>query len=225
MPEELSDQQKKRGDVSQKVLCPPERFISVPTSDLQEAFRSAYSWTYMHAILVEDFSLGPEAWMSPGQFSEDDYWRFTDICKLFEANSRLDFITVTRYAACPQQVTILRNEHTCTGANLNVWHAGVFRTIFACSQRQPEVLYCQCAKAQVGSVFDFNTSCSCDTCDPSKLYPPQLMMQTEGCSSSLHFYVTALALQVFLVMKRLMQQSLGFWKTSVTCLQQRTTVF
>ena len=30
------------------------------------------------------------------QFSADDYARFTDICKLFEANSRLDFITVSR---------------------------------------------------------------------------------------------------------------------------------
>ncbi len=31
-----------------------------------------------------------------GQFSGDDFERFTDICKLFEANSRLDFITVSR---------------------------------------------------------------------------------------------------------------------------------
>ena len=86
-----------------------------------------------------------------GQFSEDDYRRFTDICKLFEANSRLDFITVTRYAACPQQVSISRYiVYTCAGGNLHMWHAGVFRTIFACSQQQPEVFYCQCAKAQVG---------------------------------------------------------------------------
>ena len=106
MPEQLSEQQKKRGDVSQKVLCPPERFISIPTSDLQEAFRSAYFWTCMQAILVVYFSLGAERWIFSGQFSEDDYRRFTDICKLFEANIRLDFITVTRYAACPQQVSI-----------------------------------------------------------------------------------------------------------------------
>ncbi len=32
-------QDKKHRDVSQQVLCPPERFIGVPTSDLQEAFR------------------------------------------------------------------------------------------------------------------------------------------------------------------------------------------
>ena len=32
-------QKHKKRDVSQQVLCPPERFISVPTSDLQEAFR------------------------------------------------------------------------------------------------------------------------------------------------------------------------------------------
>ena len=33
--------QKRKGnqDVSQMVLCPPERFISVPTTDLIEAFR------------------------------------------------------------------------------------------------------------------------------------------------------------------------------------------
>lgn len=64
--------QKRKGnqDVSQMVLCPPERFISVPTTDLIEAFR--------------------------GQFSAEDFERFSDICKLFEANSRLDFITVSR---------------------------------------------------------------------------------------------------------------------------------
>lgn len=61
---------KKEHDVSQQVLCPPERFIGVPTSDLQEAFRA--------------------------QFSSEDYARFNDICKLFDANSRLDFITVSR---------------------------------------------------------------------------------------------------------------------------------
>lgn len=32
---------KKEHDVSQQVLCPPERFIGVPTSDLQEAFRGS----------------------------------------------------------------------------------------------------------------------------------------------------------------------------------------
>lgn len=32
---------KKERDVSQQVLCPPERFIGVPTSDLQEAFRGS----------------------------------------------------------------------------------------------------------------------------------------------------------------------------------------
>lgn len=52
------------------MLCPPDRFINIPTTDLQEAFRR--------------------------QFSDDDFRRFTDICKLFEANSRLDFIAVTR---------------------------------------------------------------------------------------------------------------------------------
>lgn len=34
-------QDKKERDVSQQVLCPPERFIGVPTSDLQEAFRGS----------------------------------------------------------------------------------------------------------------------------------------------------------------------------------------
>ena len=38
--------------------------------------------------------------MFAGQFSQDDFGRFTDICKLFEANSRLDFMTVSRYIAC-----------------------------------------------------------------------------------------------------------------------------
>ena len=35
------EKQRQRGnrDVSQMVLCPPERFITVPTTDLQEAFR------------------------------------------------------------------------------------------------------------------------------------------------------------------------------------------
>ena len=34
-------QDRKHRDVSQQVLCPPERFIGVPTSDLQEAFRGS----------------------------------------------------------------------------------------------------------------------------------------------------------------------------------------
>ena len=42
--------------------------------------------------------------MIPGQFSPEDFERFTDICKLFEANSRLDFITVSRCLSVPQPV-------------------------------------------------------------------------------------------------------------------------
>lgn len=38
-------------------------------------------------------------------------------------------------------------------------------------------------------------------------------------------YIITVALQVFLVTKHLMRQSLGSWKTSVICLQQHTTDF
>jgi len=99
-------QDKKHRDVSQQVLCPPERFIGVPTSDLQEAFRgnnvchasrmfrSRLTW------LTTEIALRWHA----AQFSSEDYARFNDICKLFDANSRLDFITVSRWGVVKRVV-------------------------------------------------------------------------------------------------------------------------
>ena len=102
-------------DVSQRVLCPPERYISVPTTDLQEAFRGVlhYRWNpYTRSA--------EHHWLTrtliPGQFSSEDFERFTDICKLFEANSRLDFITVSRCLSVSQL-------YPCVCSSLCCWPA------------------------------------------------------------------------------------------------------
>ena len=93
-----------------------------------------------------------------GQFSQDDYGRFVDICKLFEANSRLDFITVSRYYACLQQASAF-----ILGMLLDVgdcFHCciGGFRTTFACSQQLPEAYLCLCAKEQVSRISGIDQS-------------------------------------------------------------------
>lgn len=133
-------------DVSQRVLCPPERYISVPTTDLQEAFRGVlhYRWN-PYTRSAEHHWLTRK--LIPGQFSPEDFERFTDICKLFEANSRLDFITVSRCLSVPQlysmrvlQFVLLAGLQTPTCHNCV---ADVCKTTSACFLRQLGAYLCQ----------------------------------------------------------------------------------
>lgn len=87
---------------AQTVLCAPERFINIPTSDLQTAFQGSRA-IFVDQLVRCKIGMFPTPRVTrivlsrTGRLNDSNFNDFSDLCKLFEANSHLDFIAIGRY--------------------------------------------------------------------------------------------------------------------------------
>lgn len=137
--------QKARGnqDVSQMVLCPPDRFITVPTSDLQEAFRGT---------LCEDICASSACILPGCSFAVQASSLLTTL-SASQTSVSCSRQTVAWISSLSAGVVCLSLVTSCClhkhVNSLSADAADGSKTISDCSQLLPKACLCLCGREQV----------------------------------------------------------------------------